>query len=164
MWNSSPFTGTLWFASFSNHLFWQRTENISTVFFLMSVFNSEIFSLPERLETRAMPHIPVYLSPLLRNYFCRFSLQRDWAWWFQHRTDPSYQVWSLHAEHTATGITPNNYFLSDLKACLPGLILGEDYQGISDQDTFEEWKNITSSACAVSWLTLLISLHAEWNM
>lgn len=77
----------------------------------------------KRLENRAIPYTAVCLLPW-RNYFCRFSLQMDWAWWFQHRTDPCDQVWSLHAEHIATGITPNNYFLSDLKACLPGIILG----------------------------------------
>lgn len=77
---------------------------------------------------------PTYLYVFYRGEMTfRFSLQMDWAWWFQHRTDPCYQVWSLHAEHIATGITPNSNFLSDLKACFPDLILEEDYQGISDR-------------------------------
>lgn len=95
----------------------------------------------KRLENRAIPYTAVCLLPW-RNDFCRFSLQMDWAWWFQHRTDPCDQVWSLHAEHIATGITPNNYFLSDLKACLPGIILGEDYQGISDRTPLKKNRKI----------------------
>lgn len=110
----------------------ENRKHFYSFFFLMSVFNSEIFSLPEKLEKRAIPYIPVCLLPW-RNDFCRVSLQMDWAWRFQPRTDPCYQVWSLHAEHIATGITPKNNFLSDLKACLPDVILGENCQGISDR-------------------------------
>lgn len=51
-----------------------------------------------------------------------------------------YQAWSLHEEHIATGITPNNNFLSDLKACLPGIMLEEDYQGMSDRTLLKNGK------------------------
>lgn len=86
---------------------------------------------------------------------CRWTGLGDFS-----RTDPCYQVWPLHAEHIATGITPKSNFLSDLKACLPDL--GRRLSRDIRQATFEEeCKNTASSVCAVSWLTLLISLYAE---
>lgn len=63
------------------HLFQQRTENISTVFFLISEFNSEHFCLPEKArENKAIPYISGCLL-YWRNDFCKFSLLisvQDW--------------------------------------------------------------------------------------
>lgn len=133
MWNSSPFTGTLWFLPPSEIICFDREQKTFLQFSLWFQYLIQKLSpCQKRLENRAIPYTPVCLLPW-RNDFCSFSLQMDWAWWFQRRTDPCYQVCSLHAERITTGATPNSNFLSDLKASLPDIILGVDYQGISDR-------------------------------